>query len=417
MTTPAQPSIPRHAPSPLQKSSTWPTKKLGDLIEKIETLDPRKTPAQSFRYIDVSSVSNISFQVTDSQAILGENAPSRARRVVRENDVIFATIRPTLKRMALISKAYDLQICSTGYFVFRPKKELLSSFIFYFLRSDEFMARMESLQKGASYPAVTDREIRLQPIPVPPLAEQKRIVAILDEAFEGLATAHTQQKLQNAQELFQSTLQSTFQEKGDGWVEMTLDSLCHIKHGFPFKSSFFTTGGNHVVLTPGNFFEKGGYRDRGAKTKFYAGKIPKDYILSKNDFLIAMTEQAVGLLGSSLIVPDSNYFLHNQRLGLVQLNKDVIWNNRFFFHQFNTKKFRSAVQDSASGVKVRHTSSSKLGAIKVQVPPLPHQQTIVKKLDALSTETRRLESLYRRQLAAYAELKQSLLNQAFSGKL
>lgn len=140
-------------------------------------------------------------------------------------------------------------------------------------------------------------------------------------------------------------------------------------------------------------------------------------MLNKGDFLIAMTEQAVGLLGSSIIVPESNRFLHNQRLGLVQVREGTPWFNRFFFHQLNTKEFRAAVQATASGVKVRHTSPQKLGAISVVVPPLPTQKSIVQKLDALSAETRRLEAIYQHKLAALAELKQSLLHRAFSGRL
>ncbi|MEH1835052.1 MAG: hypothetical protein V7L29_24085 [Nostoc sp.] len=110
------------------------------------------------------------------------------------------------------------------------------------------------------------------------------------------------------------------------------------------------------MLTLGSFYESGGYRDQGNKTKYYIREIPNGFILKKSDFLFAMTEQAVGLLGSSLIVPESDKFLHNQRLGLVQITNGFEWHNDFFFHQFNTRIFRSAVQSSASGVKVRHTS-------------------------------------------------------------
>jgi type I restriction enzyme, S subunit len=90
-----------------------------------------------------------------------------------------------------------------------------------------------------------------------------------------------------------------------------------------------------------------------------------------------MTEQATGLLGSPLIVPESNIFLHNQRLGLVQVFDGVEWHNDFFFHKFNTQEFRAAVQDSASGVKVRHTSPNKLGAILIRFPPTTEEQETI----------------------------------------
>ena len=130
-------------------------------------------------------------------------------------------------------------------------------------------------------------------IKFPPLPEQQRIVGILDEAFDGVATAkaNAEKNLQNARALFESHLQSVFTQRGKGWVEKPLSELCDIKHGFAFKSEFFTSEGDYVLLTPGNFYESGGYRDRGEKQKYYTGEIPRDYVLSEGDLLVAMTEQ------------------------------------------------------------------------------------------------------------------------------
>lgn len=197
-----------------------------------------------------------------------------------------------------------------------------------------------------------------------------------------------------------------------------MSEICSIKHGFAFKSSFFTKKGHYILLTPGSFWEGGGFRDQGAKTKYYEGGIPKGYVLMQCDFLFAMTEQAVGLLGSTLIVPESDRYLHNQRLGLVEVFDGVEWYNDFFFHQFNTKGFRSAVQGTASGVKVRHTSPKKLGELMVRYPAEKAEQVAVAdRLNRLLSENRKLESIYQQKLIALAELKQSLLQKAFTGEL
>jgi type I restriction enzyme S subunit len=282
------------------------------------------------------------------------------------------------------------------------------------------MEAMEKLQKGASYPAVTDGDVRSQPIPVPPLSEQQRIVGVLDEAFAGLATAeaHAAQNLQNARALFESHLQAVFTQRGPGWVEKPFSALCDIKHGFAFKGEFFTSQGHYVLLTPGNFFESGGYRDRGEKQKYYSGDFPPEYITRQGDMLVAMTEQAAGLLGSPLLVPEDGKFLHNQRLGLVISKPGVPWLDEFFFHVFNTKVVRDAIHASASGVKVRHTSPGKIGDVVVSFPTsVKEQRAIVTQLDALSAETQRLTSLYERKLAALEALKKALLHQAFAGEL
>jgi type I restriction enzyme S subunit len=148
-----------------------------------------------------------------------------------------------------------------------------------------------------------------------------------------------------------------------------LGDLFTIKHGYAFKGEHFGTEGSHIVLTPGNFFDEGGFKKKGDKEKWYSGKIPGDYILSRGDLLVAMTEQAEGLLGSSAIVPEDNRYLHNQRLGLIQNLKGV--DKYFLYHIFNSQSVRQQIRASCSGVKVRHTSPSRIYEVKVDIPPSP----------------------------------------------
>lgn len=398
----------------------WPKKTLGEVLQKTETVNPLQAPEAEFDYIDVSSISNRTFQIEETQRLKGKDAPSRARRLVKADDVLFATVRPTLQRIAVVPEHLDNQVCSTGYFVMRPKAGVYHRFVFYALFTEAFMGQMETLQKGASYPAVTDGQVRSQVLPLPPLPEQRRIVGILDEAFDGIATAkaNAEKNIQNARALFESHLQAIFSQRGEGWAEKPFSELCDIKHGFTFKSKYFTDQGDYVMLTPGNFYETGGYRDRGEKQKYYCGPIPNGFVLEKGDMLVAMTEQAAGLLGSPILIPESNKFLHNQRLGLVIKKPGIPWTNEFFFHVFNTQRVRKEIHDSASGVKVRHTSPTKIGAVTVAFPTsVTEQQAIVSQLNYLDEETELLESLYHRKLAALDELKKSLLHRAFSGQL
>jgi type I restriction enzyme S subunit len=102
----------------------------------------------------------------------------------------------------------------------------------------------------------------------------------------------------------------------------------------------------------------------------------------------------------------------------VKSRPDVPWLNRFFFYAFNTKTFRKAVHDGASGVKVRHTSPTKLGEISVSFPlSLEVQQAVVTEMEEAYSDTLRLEAIYNKKLLALNQLKQSLLYQAFSGNL
>ncbi len=255
---------------------------------------------------------------------------------------------------------------------------------------------------------------------VPPLPEQRRIAAILDEAFNGIATAkaNAEKNLRNVRELFDSRREEALSNAGRDWLEAPLSHLCDIRHGYAFEGEFFTSTGEHVLLTPGNFFESGGYRDRGEKQKYFIGPIPDGFVLSEGNLLVAMTEQAAGLLGSSLLVPESKRFLHNQRLGRIIPRAGVAWHNDFFFHVFNLRRVRDEIHASASGVKVRHTSPSKIGAVRVAYPGrIEGQRKIASMLFDLSEECERLVTVFERKLVALDKLKKSLLHRAFSGGL
>jgi type I restriction enzyme S subunit len=195
------------------KGEGWEEKTLGEVLQKAETIDPTKKPNEEFTYLDVSSVNKESKEIENATVLLGKNAPSRARKLVRTNDVIFATVRPTHSRVALITEEYDEQVCSTGYFVLRSKEFLNNNFIFYFLLTYGFNKQMEKLQKGASYPAVTDAEVKSILIPFPKsLKTQQTIVQKLDNLSVETKKLETiyQQKINDLEELKKSVLQKAF---------------------------------------------------------------------------------------------------------------------------------------------------------------------------------------------------------------
>ena len=188
------------------------TVKIMDVVEPLTTTDPRKQPEESFEYIDVSSVSRITHSIRTTSPTLGCDAPSRAKRLVRAGDVLFATIRPTLQRIAIVPAHLDQAICSTGYFVLRPKPDVNSRFLFYYLFSQPFSDEMALLQRGASYPAVSDRDVKEHLIHLPPLPEQKRIATFLDKLSAEKQTLVDiyETKMRTLGELKQSMLHQAF---------------------------------------------------------------------------------------------------------------------------------------------------------------------------------------------------------------
>jgi type I restriction enzyme S subunit len=384
----------------------WLRRTLGEVLQKTETVNPLQSPNAEFDYVDVSSVSNATFQIEATQRLRGKDAPSRARKLVKTNDIIFATIRPTLQRVAIVPEHLDRQVCSTGYFVLRPKPGINHRFVFYSLFTEDFTGQMESLQKGASYPAVTDGDVREQVIPVPPLAEQQRIVRILDEAFEGIAAAkaNAEKNLQNARALFESHLQSVFSQgsqsaaegRGPGWVETTLEKIST------------NLDSKRVPITK-NVRSSGEYPYYGASgiVDYVA-----DYIFEGDNLLVS--EDGANLLARSTPIAFSvsgKYWVNNHA-------------HILHFESMATQRFAEFYLESIkldeyiTGAAQPKLNQKALNSIPIPIPKsVETQAKIVESLESLQEETQRLATLYTRKLAALDALKKSLLHQAFSGAL
>jgi len=166
------------------KEVEW--KMLGEVCFKTENIKWKDIQNKDYQYIDLSSVSRENNKISDTQTINSINAPNRAQQIVIEDDVIFGTTRPTLQRYSLITSEYHNQICSTGFCVLRANKELLSpKFLFFILKSSNFYNYVDNNQEGAGYPSISNSKVKQFRIPIPPLSEQERIVAILDK-FDAL---------------------------------------------------------------------------------------------------------------------------------------------------------------------------------------------------------------------------------------
>jgi len=255
------------------------------------------------------------------------------------------------------------------------------------------------------------------PVPVPPLPEQQRIVGILDEAFDGIATAkvNAEKNLQNASALFESHLQSVFTQRVEGWVEKTIEEVCIIGDGnhssnYPRKDELIEVGVPFIRST--NLVDG---RVDGTDMRFLSpekhAQLKKGHLKS-GDILITNR----GEIGKTAIV-DATYDNAN-------LNSQIAWlrcreemDNKFLFHVLNSEDIQKHFQSAKSGAALQQFTIKQLRELKVPLPPVKQQQSIVQSLDALREETQRLESLYQRKLAALDELKKSLLHQAFSGEL
>jgi len=177
---------------------------------KINNDNPAKDyPDKNFEYIDISSINNNNGKIVSSKRRLGKDAPSRAKQKVKYNDLIISTVRPNLNSAALIPKNLNDQICSTGFCVLRANLNKVSpEFLFHVSRSSKFIQAMVKIAKGASYPAVSDRDIKNYVIPLPPIALQNKFASIVKEVEK--LKEHQKKSREKINNLFNALMQKAF---------------------------------------------------------------------------------------------------------------------------------------------------------------------------------------------------------------
>ena len=161
--------------------------KLEIICQKVSLINWNKEIKNKY-YIDLTSVSREKHRINEDEVTLinSDEAPSRAKQIIKKNDILFGGTRPMLKRYCIVNEGYDNQVCSTGFCVLRINDKLaLSNYIYHVLGTTEFYAYVEMNQQGASYPAISDKTLKCYEIMLPPLEEQEKIVSILDR-FDSL---------------------------------------------------------------------------------------------------------------------------------------------------------------------------------------------------------------------------------------
>jgi type I restriction enzyme S subunit len=191
----------------------WSSLALGELCSAVEKVDPANLGRDDFWYLDIGALEPSSSSLDKVINIPTANAPGRARQLIRNGDSIFATVRPYMKKVAYIPKEFDGQIASTGFCVLRPIQEKLhSKYLFYFLLSDQLLDQVLPLQRGVSYPAIRDNDLKKAHIPIPPIDEQNKIVELLEDHLSRLdasvSLAEAMEKQSNG--LRRSLLQAAF---------------------------------------------------------------------------------------------------------------------------------------------------------------------------------------------------------------
>ncbi|MCC2594723.1 restriction endonuclease subunit S [Pusillimonas sp. MFBS29] len=388
----------------------WEWHKLEEVVEKTENLNPLKDANKLWTYIDISSIDRDQFAITDPKEILGKEAPSRAKKHIQKNDVIFATTRPNLKNIALVREEYSSPVASTGFCVLRTNEKVLSAYLFYFVTSDFLQDQIEPFVSGASYPAITDGDLKKASIPIPSVGEQERIVEKLDALLTRINTAieHLQESTALADALYASELSSVFSSGLDRWPLREFNDVAKVERGKSKhrpRNDKLLFGGEYPFIQTGDVRNaqkyittfSATYNEKGLKQ---SRLWPKDTIC----LTIAANIGSVAILGMDACFPDSVVGISS-----TELDTDYLYYFLTTLQQQLDSKANAAAQKNIN-LKI-------LSDIKIPVPTLDVQKIIARRFNEIDELAVKVKAEISEKITLMQQLKSSILDSAFKGKL
>ena len=407
----------------------------GNIGEIAETCG-QKVPDTSFTYIDVGAIDNKrGVIVPEPEVLTPENAPSRARKLVSQGTVIYATVRPYLRNIAIIERDFSPPaIVSTAFAILHPKPFISARFLFYWLRSNAFGTEVAERMKGVAYPAINDSEFRNCPIPLPPLAEQKRIVAKVDELMASCDRLEAQQ--QERETRHAALARASLSRFAEAPAVANLEFLFHDAYAIPPADlrKFILTLAVQGKLVPQtkkpaygslesilaeasvNGVSKGPTSDKSATEilRISAGTSRGDFYVDEADFKhVALPPDEIDkfqLARGDLLACRFNGNLHyvgrfsfyRGESGRVQVNPDKLIRfriktdsncPRYVCLAMNAAPTREAIEamcaTTAGNIGL---SAGKLKTVEIPLPPLAEQRRIVAKVDELMALVDALET-------------------------
>ncbi len=409
----------------------WERKKLGEICEVItKGTTPTSIGFQftdsGVNFIKVESLTETGEIISNKVAYISEECHQALRRSqLKANDILFS-IAGALGRIGIVQDEIVPANTNQALAIIRLAENVNVSvnFLAKYFVSDLISKEIENLKGGAAQQNLSLGQLNNLPIPLPPLPEQQRIVAILDKAFAAIAKAkaNAEQNLRNAKELFESYLQSVFENKGEGWEEKKLgdSNLVEIIDGdrgknYPTEKDFF----DHEFCL---FMNTKNVRSDGFKfdSKMFISEA-KDKAMGKgklkrND-VVMTTRGTIGNLGLYNDKIEFNNIRINSGMLIFRPNLQQIA-PEYLFEVFRSGLFKKQIKKHVTGAAQPQLPIKTLVNFTLPVPEsVNEQQIIVQKLNVLSAETKKLETIYQQKINDLEELKKSILQKAFSGEL
>jgi type I restriction enzyme S subunit len=396
----------------------WQTKKIGDVCHLMTGGTPSKAKPEYFggeiRWLVSGDIHQ--GEIFDCEGRITETGMRNSNAKLLPVNSVMIALNGQGKTRGTVALLRTRATCNQSLVSIYPNEpdKLLPEFLYANLHGRYQEIRQMTGDSGNDRRGLNMGLIESIEIPIAPLPEQQRIVGILDEAFEDIATAkcNAEKNLQNARALFESHLQSVFTQRGPGWVEKRLGDVSSIARGGsprPIKK-FLTTATNGInwikigdATTSGKYIYK-------TEEKIIPEGAKRSRTVHDGDFLLSnsMSFGRPYIMRTSGCIHDGWLVLTDYASRLDQDYLYYLLGSQFVYQQFDRL---------AAGSTVRNLNIELASRVEIPVPPLNSQKEIAKQFEALSTDIQRLATLYERKLAALEELNKSLLHQAFTGRL
>ena len=395
----------------------WVWAKLSDISLPVERVNSKyENAAEKFKYIDIESINNNLQNIKASKDYTWDTAPSRAQQKIETNDILFATVRPYLKNIAVVTPEYNGQIASSGFCIIRPY--LVShKYIFYYVSSESFVKSVNKLAKGTSYPAVTNRIILDQEIPLPPLEEQHRIVSKIEELFSGLdiSQGQLQSALKQLEAYKQSILKYTFQTDNYSLFKKLDEILLFLGSGVTPKGGKQTYSDSGVMfLRSQNIYANKLELKNVAYITVDTHKKMKRSQVKPLDVLLNITGASIGRCA---YVPDNfNEANVNQHVCILRPNAEEVF-YKYLSIFLNSPEAQNTIMKLQTGATRQGLNYSQIKSINIPLPDINRQKDIVIDIEQKNTICDKIQESIKEGLREIETFRQAIMKKAFLGIL
>ena len=385
---------------------------LESLVLPVEKRDPKTTGRSTIRYIDIGSLDGGGISAT--APIDSSTAPTRARQIVREGDVLFSTVRPYLRKIARVPKELDGEFASTGFCVLRPSTEIDSRYLFHYLTSEHALNQVLPLQRGVSYPAVSDRDILGLTLNLPSMDEQLRVVDVVEGYFSRLDAADM--ALTRAARRVDGVVASLLTgETGGDYRCMPLSELA-IRASYGTSEKCTVDGPGPVVVRIPNVVD-GGIDLTDSKHVLNPNADVSAKLVHEGDVLIIRTNGSQDLIGRAATVGPGVTAAFASYLIRYQVRTELVL-PEWVVAVLSSPRTRVEIQRAAASSAGQYNLSlAKLGPLQIPVPPLDEQKTRLARIASVQDQTRRLTVTAKTAALRSTSLRRAVLTGALTGNL